>query len=61
MTPNADSGGIQADVMEAYVAGVISTYPPMSSQHPAECLRIAKAVLAALEDWSPDASSRSEP
>jgi hypothetical protein len=51
---NADSGRVIADPLEAYLAGVISMFPPMSDRHPEECVPIARAVLGALAEWEPD-------
>ena len=56
MTPNADTDRVIPDPLEAYLAGVISTFPPMTDNHPADCLPIAKAVLHALAEWQPDDS-----
>lgn len=47
-------GLLPPDPLEAYLAGVLSTFDPLSERHPEDCLPMARAVLDALADWEPD-------
>ncbi len=48
-----DSGPL-FDPLEAYLAGVLSTFDPYRDDHPERCIPMARAVLDALADWTPD-------
>jgi hypothetical protein len=42
------------DSLVAYVAGVLATFPPFRDDHPERCIPMARAVLDALGEWTPD-------
>lgn len=48
------------DSLVAYLAGVLSTFPPYDLEHPELCIPMAEAVVKALEDWLPDDDQKIE-
>lgn len=42
------------DPLVAYIAGVLSTFPPLDNTHPMSCVAMATAVVDALGEWTPD-------